>query len=65
MKNKKICYILGSVLCLIAVAFLCVALTHPELSFPWGNGVSYTIYALYPVITVFVFCLPKLLNKKK
>lgn len=65
MKNKKVFYVLGAVLSLIAGAFLCIALTNPQLSFPWPNWVSYIIYALYLVITVLVFCLPKLLNKKK
>lgn len=59
MKNKKLYYILGGVLCLLAAAFVAVALTHPELAFPWPNWVSYTIYALYGIYTVLIFCMPK------
>ena len=61
MKNKSY-YILGGILCLIAVIFAAVALTHPELSFPWANWVSYTLYALYLIYTVRVFCMPKFRN---
>ena len=59
MKNKKLYYILGGVLCLLAAAFVAVALTHPELAFPWPNWVSYTMFALYGIYTVLVFCMPK------
>ncbi len=64
MKNRAY-YIFGGILCLIAVIFAVIAFTHPELSFPWPNGVSYTIYALYAIVTALVFCLPKLRKLKK
>lgn len=60
--NNKSYYILGGILCLIAVIFAAAALTHPELSFPWPNWVSYTIYALYLIYTVLVFSMPKFKN---
>ena len=62
IKNNKKYYISGGILCLIAVIFSAVALTHPELSFPWPNPVSYIIYALYAIYTVLVFFMPKFKN---
>ena len=59
MTSKKVYYVLGSVLCLLAAAFFVFALTHPELSFPWPNWVSYTMYVLYGIYTVLIFCMPK------
>lgn len=59
MKNKKTYYLSGVLLCLFAVGFLVYALTHPELSFPWPNRVSYFIYFLYAVYTVLIFCMPR------
>lgn len=62
MKNNKKYCILGGILCLAAVIFTAIALTHPELAFPWPNWVSYAIYALYLIFTVLVFCMPKFKN---
>lgn len=39
--------------------FIIIALTHPELSFPWSNRVSFTIYVLYAVYTILVFIMPR------
>lgn len=59
MKNTKLYYMIGGVLCLIAAVFAAAAVTHPELAFPWPNWVSYTMYALYGAYTILVFCMPK------
>lgn len=59
MKNKKPYYIFGGILCLLAAVFVGIALTHPELSFPWPNWVSYIMYGLYAVYTVLVFLMPR------
>ena len=59
MKSKRSYVILGGILCLLAALFIAVACTHPELSFPWSNRVSYILYALYGIYTVIVFCMPK------
>lgn len=58
MKNKFY-YISGIILCVAAVNFMAAAFTHPELSFPWPNRVSYILYALYIIYTVLIFCMPK------
>ena len=62
MKNNKVYYVPGGFLCLLAVILAAVVFTHPELSFPWPNWVSYTIYAFYLIYTVLVFCMPKFKN---
>lgn len=59
--NKKF-YILGGILILIAVGFTAFALTHPEMSFPWANWVSYAFYGLYAIFTILIFCMPKFKN---
>ena len=58
MKNKKVYYIAGAVLVLIAAAFIAFALKHPELSFPWPNWVSCVLYALYGIYTLLIFLMP-------
>jgi len=57
MKNKYT--ILGLILVCIGLAFLIVALSNPQLSFPWENWATYTIYGLYIAFTVLVFCMPR------
>lgn len=59
MKNENVYYALGGALCLLALIYIAIALTHPELSFPWPNWVNYAIYALYGIYTVLTFCMPK------
>ena len=58
MKHKNGYYIFGGILCLLAAVFVVIAVTHPELSFPWPNWVSYVMYALYGIYTVLIFCMP-------
>lgn len=38
--SKKVSRIIGGIMLILAVAFLFVALGHPEMSFPWGNGIT-------------------------
>lgn len=59
MRNKKTYAVLGSALCLLAAVFIAIALSHPELCFPWPNWVSYTLYSLYAIFTAVVFLMPK------
>ncbi len=60
MKNKYM--ILGIILSVLGVAFVTVALANPQMSFPWSNWVSYTLYGFYAIYTVLVFCMPKMKN---
>ena len=56
--SKKVSRIIGGIMLILAVAFLFVALGHPEMSFPWGNGITYTLYAIYALIMVVQFIAP-------
>ena len=48
----------------VAIGLLIFALNHPEMSFPWSNSITYVIYAVYLVITVFMFSISKRIAKK-
>lgn len=56
--SKFITYILsGSVLMLIAIAFILYAANNPQAFFPWGNSVTYVIYGVYGLLTGLVWGL--------
>lgn len=55
---------IGIGLLVIAAAFVGYALDHPEASFPWGNGVTYGIYAVY-VAAVVVFLIAPFGQKQR
>lgn len=42
---------------LIAVIFIVFAFNHPEMSFPWANGITYTIYVIYLIVVIAMFAL--------
>ena len=41
-----------------AVAFFVYALGHPEASFPWGSGATYTLYEAYALLMLLLFAAP-------
>ncbi len=56
--RKQHCRLLGLVLLGLALIFVGVAVTHPEFSFPWSNGVTYSLYGLYVLVMVLCFAAP-------
>lgn len=56
--TKKLSRILAAIMLIAAVGFLLFAFAHPELSFPWGNGVTYFLYGLYALLVVVLFLAP-------
>lgn len=56
--TKKLSRILAAIMLIAAVGFLLFAFVHPELSFPWGNGVTYFLYGLYALMVVVLFLAP-------
>jgi len=60
MKNKYTVF--GIILSILGLAFVTIVLTNPQLSFPWPNWVTYTLYGFYAIYTVLVFCMPKMKN---
>lgn len=55
MKKANIFLIIGYIMVVIAICFMVFALNHPEMSFPWSNNITYVIYGLYCIATVFIF----------
>ena len=49
---------IGIGLLVLAAAFSGYTLGHPEASFPWGNGVTYALYAVYAAAVVVLLIAP-------
>jgi len=64
MKKSKILFGIGCLLVLLAILFLIFAFNHPEMSFPWNNNVTLTIYGIYAVFTTAMFVLSAVLKKR-
>ena len=58
MNTKRNRRIVGAVMMIIAAVFVIFALSHPEISFPWDNTVTYVIYDIYLVIMTLLFIAP-------
>lgn len=43
---------------ILAAAFLLIALGHPEMSFPWDNGITYTLYIIYALMMAILLIAP-------
>ena len=56
--KKSTARAIGIGLLVIAAAFVGYALGHPEASFPWGTGVTYTLYAVYAAAVVVLLLAP-------
>ena len=50
--TKKRARLLGLLLLLAAVLFVLYALQNPQAGFPWGNGVTYTLYGVCAAVLV-------------
>ena len=58
--KKSASRIVGLVMLIIAVAFIMFAVSHPEMSFPWNNTITWLLYGLYVLVTVVLLIAPKL-----
>ena len=56
--KKKTLKIVGILMAVIAIALIAFAVTHPEMSLPWSNTVTYALYGLYAMVTVFLLIAP-------
>lgn len=56
--TKKISRIIGIVMLALAVAFVIFAFSHPEMSFPWSNTITYLLYGIYLLAMVVLFIVP-------
>ena len=56
--TKKISRIISAVMLAAAVLFFLYVLNHPEGGFPWGNEITYTLYAVYLLVMVVLAVAP-------
>jgi hypothetical protein len=54
--------VIGLLMMLVAIVFVIFALNHPEMSFPWSNNITYTLYGVYALVTLILLIIPR---KKK
>lgn len=56
--TKKTSRVLAALMFLAAIGFVIFAFMHPERSFPWGNGITYSLYGVYVLLTAVFFIAP-------
>lgn len=56
--RKRIARWIGIGMLTAVVAFVLFALNHPEMSFPWSNTVTYSLYSLYLAAAILFLTLP-------
>ena len=56
-KKVNIFLTIGFLMLIFAIGFITLALTHPELSFPWSNSITYIIYFIYCIIMLVMFIM--------
>ena len=56
--HKSISRVIACVMLLAGIVFVLFALHHPQLSWPWGNTVSYFLYLVYLIAMVVLFIAP-------
>lgn len=61
--SKRILKIVACTMLMIGVIFFIVALNNPQLSWPWNNAITYSIYAVYLIVMVVLFVVA--FRKKK
>lgn len=62
--TKKTSRIIGILMLVLAIAFLMFAFSHPEMSFPWSNTLTYLLYGVYFIAMVVMLVAP-FKNKEK
>ena len=50
--NQKRYRTIAGIMAMLSLIFIIIALTHPELSFPWSNTITYLLYAAYLIVMV-------------
>ncbi len=50
--NQKQCRTAAWAMGMLSLIFIIVALSHPELSFPWSSTVTHLLYAVYLIVMV-------------
>lgn len=55
---KKVSRIIATIMLVVALGFFIYAINHPELSWPWSNAITFTIYGIYLLIMIVLFIAP-------
>lgn len=61
--TKRKSRIIGFIMLIVAVVFMFFAMRHPEMSFPWNNTITYSLYIVYLVVMIIMFIAPFKRNK--
>lgn len=56
--SKKVSRGIAGFMLSLAVVFFVYALRHPEMSFPWGNWLTYLIYGIYLAVAILLLVAP-------
>lgn len=56
--TKKRARLIAAGMLAIAMGFFVYAVNHPTAGFPWGNGVTYALYAGYLGAVAVLFIAP-------
>ena len=56
--SKKASRMIGGMMLILAAEFLLIALGNPEMSFPWDNGITYTMYMIYALMMAILLIAP-------
>jgi ABC-type transport system involved in cytochrome c biogenesis permease subunit len=55
MKRKRSPFlIIGVIMVIIAICFVVFTLNNPQVSFPWSNTITYIIYFIYIIATIYL-----------
>ena len=55
MKKRIRSRVIASIMLIAAIVFVSYAFSHPEMSFPWNNAVTFILYTAYIVTMTFLF----------
>lgn len=61
--SKRVLRIVACAMLVIGMIFFIVALNNPQLSWPWSNTITYSIYVAYLIVMVVLFVVA--FKKKK
>lgn len=56
--TKKFSRIIGILMFVLAIVFLMFAFSHPEMSFPWSNAITYLLYSVYFITMIIMLVAP-------
>ena len=56
--SRKMSRVIACLMLVIGIAFVIVALNNPQLSWPWSNTISWTIYLTYIILMIVLFIAP-------